>query len=420
MDFETVKKVIYTNTISYFDNLSECKGLGVYFKNTEKVEGIAKTLSNSIDLPHQEIKRTFFKLGSEHYENSIPFYIFIDLINEIEKNVIGELGKDDSLDKNSLDKVSNYFELVRNSVSYGYLQKMIKSDKDIIRKELRSVKDKNSELRPFLRDYLIWINKVTEDIKKLRSCDIKNNVQWKNTFKNIDEKDYVGSLLSDDEIETIKDVHRKLINISFSIYYAIDKKKFTLLTSNYMELIKLVGKLISLATVNVAVRSLEGINIDYLTGLLNRKAMDFILNSQYQIAKLTGKPLSIVMLDLDDFKEINDTYGHLVGDCVLQNFAKELQENLRKSDFIFRYGGEEFLILMPFTEKRDACKVIRKLLEKISEEYICCGEDIFINLTFSAGIEDISSKHESIIDIIKLADKKMYLAKTTGKNKVVC
>lgn len=93
---------------------------------------------------------------------------------------------------------------------------------------------------------------------------------------------------------------------------------------------------------NIAARSLEGINIDHLTGLLNRKAMDFILNSQYQIAKLTGKPLSIVMLDLDDFKNINDRYGHLVGDCVLQNFAKELQEHLRKSDFIFRYGGEEF------------------------------------------------------------------------------
>lgn len=75
---------------------------------------------------------------------------------------------------------------------------------------------------------------------------------------------------------------------------------------------------------------------------------------------------------------------------------------------------------MPFTEKRDACIVIRNLLEKISDSYICCGEDLYINVTFSAGIEDITSKHESVIDIIKQADQKMYKAKSSGKSKVIC
>jgi len=413
---EKIQKVIFSNTIKYLEGLSGCKGVGLYFKDKNMVEEISNTISRSFNLSSQEIKRKFFLIGGEYYDMSVPYYIFVDMFDHIEKDVIRELTFEGDINEGLLNRINDYFNTVKDAVSFGYLQRMIKSDKDIIRKELRSVKDRNSELRPLVRDYLIWVNKLTEDIKKLRSCDTQSNVQW----KNIDEKEYISSLLNKDEIEAIRDVHNKLINLSSSIYYAIDKRKFTLLTSNYIELIKLVGKLISLATVNIAARSLEGINIDHLTGLLNRKAMDFILNSQYQIAKLTGKPLSIVMLDLDDFKNINDRYGHLVGDCVLQNFAKELQEHLRKSDFIFRYGGEEFLILMPFTEKRDACIVIRNLLEKISDSYICCGEDLYINVTFSAGIEDITSKHESVIDIIKQADQKMYKAKSSGKSKVIC
>ncbi|WP_457622119.1 diguanylate cyclase [Persephonella sp.] len=413
---EKIKKIIFSNTVKYLENLSGCQGVGLYFKDSKMVDKISDLVSRSFDLPSQEIRRKFYIVGEEYYDMSVPYYIFVDMFDNIERSVIQELVSQENTDKDLIEEVSEYFNLVRDSVSFGYLQKMIKSDKDIIRKELRSVKDRNSELRPFLRDYLIWVNKLTEDIKKLRSCDPQSNVQW----RNVEEKDYISSLLNKDEIEAIRDVQNKLINLSSSIYYAIEKRKFTLLTSNYIELIKLVGKLISLATVNIAARSLEGINIDHLTGLLNRKAMDFVLNSQYQIAKLTGKPLSIVMLDLDDFKDINDRYGHLVGDCVLQNFAKELQEHLRKSDFIFRYGGEEFLILMPFTEKKDACGVIRNLLDKISDSYICCGEDLYISVTFSAGIEDITSKHESVIDIIKQADRKMYKAKTSGKSKVVC
>ncbi|WP_456402595.1 GGDEF domain-containing protein [Persephonella sp.] len=417
---DRIVKSIFSNTVKYFEQLKDCKGMNLNFLENLKEEEISELISKSFYKDSQEIKRTFFVVGKDLYKKSVPFNIIIDLIEFIENSTISDFELSDDVSNEIFKSLRDYFENIKNSVSYGYLQEMIKSDKDIIRQELRSVKDGNTELRPFLRDYLIWVNKLTEDIRKLRTCDVQNNKQWKITFKNLDDKEYISSLLNKDEVEILRDVHNRLLSVSSSIYYSIENRKFALLTLNYMELIKLLGKLISLATVNIAARSLEGINIDHLTGLLNRKAMDFILNSQYQIAKLTGKPLSIVMLDIDDFKSINDRYGHVIGDCVLQKFAKELQENLRKSDFIFRYGGEEFLILMPFTEKRDACNVIKNLLEKITDGYICCNEDLYVSLTFSAGIEDISCQHESVIDIIKQADRKMYRAKSSGKSQVVC
>ncbi len=157
---------------------------------------------------------------------------------------------------------------------------------------------------------------------------------------------------------------------------------------------------------------------DSLTGLYNRHYLEEIANKELHKSKRHGYPLSVVMLDLDRFKEINDRYGHGAGDAVLKDFAQILKSNLRESDFLFRYGGEEFLIIMPFTSSKEAKKVLERLKLKISqkESLIIAGERI--SYTFSAGIAELKDQ-QSIYELIAQSDEKLYMAKRYGRDAIV-
>ena len=160
---------------------------------------------------------------------------------------------------------------------------------------------------------------------------------------------------------------------------------------------------------------------DQLTGLYNRRYLASHLSAMYDRAFWTGQPLSVMVLDLDHFKSINDTYGHDAGDTVLQEFAELLKGSVRAIDLACRYGGEEFLVAMPDTDKKYAAIVAERLRERVAEKTILVngGKDE-IQVTVSIGIasteeggeEDTSQK------LIKRADEALYSAKTGGRNRV--
>lgn len=307
---------------------------------------------------------------------------------------------------------------MRNSVAYGYLFSFLQIDKVVIREKLRTVKYSEEELRFYVKEHLVWLNKIIEDIKKLRKeSSVELDVN-KCKFSRLLEDETVLNI-SKKKFNILKDIHEKIHKTAIDIYYSIEERNFINLLFDYINLQKLSAQFLSLLTVKIAVRSVEDANVDPLTGVLNRRPMEFILNNQYQISKISNRPVSIALLDIDDFKKINDSYGHLVGDCVIKQVSSILQKSLRKSDLIFRFGGEEFLIFMPFTEKRDAFKVMEKLRKKIEEKDIICGKNT-IKVTVSVGVEGATlHPNETVNDIIERADKKMLRAKRTGKNKVV-
>ena len=159
---------------------------------------------------------------------------------------------------------------------------------------------------------------------------------------------------------------------------------------------------------------------DPLTELYNRRFLMQKFEEEISRAKREKKALSCLMLDVDHFKNINDTYGHDAGDEVLKRIAACLKENLRGYDAIVRYGGEEFVVLLPNTEKESAVAVGEKIRIKVAEEKIKSGVHT-ISITISIGV--FGSKGESLLEsaeeYISCADKALYLAKNTGRNKVV-
>jgi diguanylate cyclase (GGDEF)-like protein len=164
----------------------------------------------------------------------------------------------------------------------------------------------------------------------------------------------------------------------------------------------------------------EQVRRDPLTGAYNRLQLEDVLQREFEDALRHGRPLSIAFIDLDDFKNINDRYGHQVGDQVLQEFTRCLGGHLRQTDLLARYGGEEFLIVLSDCDATAAVATLERILAEISRTPMSLidGEPLYI--TFSAGLacQGGSDQFASAEDLLKAADEALYGAKRDGRNQV--
>lgn len=158
--------------------------------------------------------------------------------------------------------------------------------------------------------------------------------------------------------------------------------------------------------------------IDNLTGINNNRAVLEILEAELHNADLTNECVSIVLLDIDNFKNVNDKYGHVFGDEVLVKLADTLKNTIRKSDIVGRYGGEEFLVILPNTRVIDAKLFMDRIISNVNE---IKWDDKDYQLMFSAGIFEYHKNHttKDIRSLVDKADQAMYNAKNNGKNRVV-
>lgn len=159
-------------------------------------------------------------------------------------------------------------------------------------------------------------------------------------------------------------------------------------------------------------------NYDHLSGIYNRRAFYQISEKLfYSFQRYKQSPCSVILLDIDRFKPINDTYGHDAGDMVIQHIAELLSNTVRKSDVLARFGGEEFVIFLPETQLHNAviaAEKIRTLIEQSRVEF----QDEQIKYTISAGVSECRLNDHNLDNAIKRADNKLYIAKHSGRNKV--
>lgn len=156
---------------------------------------------------------------------------------------------------------------------------------------------------------------------------------------------------------------------------------------------------------------------DELTGLRNRRNSMKRLNEEFLRAGREGDPLSLIIVDIDHFKKINDSYGHPFGDVVLKHVAATLREMLRSYDIIGRIGGEEFMIISPGLDLEEAAALADRLRLAIAGERVSEG-GILVRVTVSAGVASIITEDDSVQALIKRADMALYRAKQSGRNQV--
>jgi len=156
---------------------------------------------------------------------------------------------------------------------------------------------------------------------------------------------------------------------------------------------------------------------DPLTGIHNRATFDGVIARETDLARRHGSQLSLLLVDADRFKLVNDTYGHLVGDCALKALAQTLAASIRGSDMVFRYGGEEFVLLLSGTPADGARRLAERVRASVEAESIRC-EERTLRLTISLGVARYSGS-ESATELVERADIALYDAKRRGGNVVV-
>ncbi len=174
---------------------------------------------------------------------------------------------------------------------------------------------------------------------------------------------------------------------------------------------------------NVYAEVLKYATLDALTGLNNRRQFETRLNQEIATSRRKNTPLCCMMLDVDYFKKVNDTYGHSAGDCVLKAVSQLITKEIREYDIASRYGGEEFFILLPQTSIGEANFVAQRLRKAVEESKMDISEAkvpgvSFLKVTVSIGVSDFDPE-ESSEDFYQNADKALYDAKNRGRNKVV-
>lgn len=272
----------------------------------------------------------------------------------------------------------------------------------------------------FIADHLIYIFLRTEDNKGFdlvwpKACRDKKILSMLN--KVTAKSKYM--LSDNDKMGIFPLVGEKALLGCVVAYSNVDK-----LNKNEIEYLEQLTNQssITIHRANVYAEVLQHATLDALTGLNNRRQFEMRLKQEVATAQRQHKPLCAMMIDVDFFKNVNDSHGHVVGDLVLKNIASVIKSTLREYDIASRYGGEEFSILLPYTKIEEAFAVAQRLrlavensVIDVSEKDAPCAK---INVTVSIGVYQFK-KDDSPQDLYQNADKALYEAKTHGRNKVV-
>ena len=317
-----------------------------------------------------------------------------------------------------------------------------KYQNDVSKKEL-ALKNLNENLENKVKTRTLELQESSDNFKFLFDNTIEAIGIFQNNicidineagfklFKFKTKEDAIGIKTTDfiapDSIELVK---QKLSNYHNALYEVNALKRdgeiFPVLVKGYTRTVKgeqvrvislfdisgLKDKEIQLQLLNKELTELT--NIDPLTGIYNRRYFYNISKDLIALSKRECRELSLAIIDIDDFKQINDTHGHDIGDEILKLLVEKVAKNIRDSDIIIRFGGEEFIVIFPNTSTKEAVVVIEKIREIVSLEKFMNA----ISFTISIGISKYQENDEGIEPLFKRADLALYRAKRSGKNRI--
>jgi diguanylate cyclase len=369
-----------------------------------------------------EIEQSTKELVYFTIEHDISYlFLYSELVTVVRK-LLGSLVE--KHDFENIEEINNYFTKHENQITTLYLQKFLnqlKSKNEVRLSHIESMPDKKFMIH--YESHIKWIINLILYVQKQEFGDDYPQLnpslcafgKWMNGAS-------TSYLLSTAHFKSIEHLHINLHDLAANVVDYCKRKELRPAT-----LIHLMQKIdyysLEIGNEIAFLNEIEESAKDPLTHLLTRRLFNKIILNKLDIAKATGREFALMMCDLDHFKLINDTYGHGVGDVVLQHFSKILEKSLRKSDYIFRFGGEEFMILLPMTDKEETLSLAQKICDVTASQEVTI-EKVTIRYTVSIGTlaivvgNKVSITQDTIDKYIAQVDEKLYLAKERGRNRV--
>jgi len=377
----------------------------------------------------QELLSIYEEFAKYKMSISIPYTILSNEIFGLKNILLSKITANDHNNNANVVELLHIFREINNSIAYIYLTEYILQLISVNNIRLSSISDLiEISIIEHYESHIIWLTELALCIKNFQKEKFPQQDECKCDFgiwlNNGEAKRFIQN---NSKFKTLNNLHKSLHLFAQKIYLLLsnsneqDYKEYHALIS-YLEKCELISLSIGteLALIdNSMVNKVK--NKDALTEALNRNGLSSIFATQYELSRATDNSFVIAMCDLDFFKNINDTYGHIAGDKMLQLFVQIVKKHIRSSDLIIRYGGEEFVIILSATKKEQCINVLEKIREDFSQSILeFDGQEI--RSTVSIGVIEINPnkeyKNELLNEYLNIADQMLYLAKRNGRNKI--
>lgn len=366
---------------------------------SENLGTAVKSASNEAELSHiaSRLKHLCFQIELQSGDSAEQHELLLRLFDLLLTNIHDLLDNDNWL-RGQIEVVQN---LIAGPIDHRALQEATRSLKDVIYKQ-GVLKNSIAESKTSVK------NMMTAFIDRLSAmADSTDAYQYKMGT-------YSRQLQSAREISEVNELIASILNETKEVQSETLRSR-AMIVAAQKEVSEAEARIKELE--NKLAHMSELVREDQLTGSLNRRGMDDVYEREADRADRRNTPLCIALLDLDNFKKLNDTHGHAAGDEALVHLVRIVKQTLRSIDVVARYGGEEFVIIMPETQLEEAAQAMMRVQRELTKHFFTANDQrLFI--TFSAGVA-LRNPHETQEMTLKRADKAMYEAKQSGKNRVV-
>lgn len=406
----------------FYNKILSSPDMAIFFDDENQIhELIAKQkefLLASIMLNDKELRERYIHLGELHHTLKVPFSDFVAATDFLQQGVVTAIAEDASVPNELFEQTFTFFKFIKAYTAKGYLNLILESDIRDIDTYLSKVNSSGNIDTILATERILWLKNIIFAIQlenRSAAPAIKTPPESIDIIK--------VATRHDENLQSYAlDMTHRIELTARNIFFFIEKKSYGEVLPLYKELMsiyKLTLMLVNVLTVITVDTELESSATDPLTGLRTRRSMTDLINREVTISTAANYPLSFVMVDIDFFKKVNDTYGHVVGDSVLQSVAKLILSCIRTTDHAFRFGGEEFLIVLKGATL-DAAYSQAENIRKEVEDSAFNAENVSFNVTVSAGVVSFLPPYKlTIEEMTDSVDKKLYSAKTSGRNKVV-
>ncbi|NWF67019.1 MAG: diguanylate cyclase [Campylobacterales bacterium] len=413
---EDKSELIFANFYTTIDTNSYMKQ---FFSSQEQLEQTIarqkKLFFEAITKPLKELQFELIEIGKIHYQRFIPFELYISGANYLQTQFLFHAKHDFKLRKD----IRLYFETIRNYGAKGYLNTIFEQDLIFLDELKKKQDDRANSYKELKILHIEWLTKLILAIKsankgKLPELDF-TKCELGCWLEHSDVKDVVTSK---ENYQKIYDMHKRVHIVEQNIFFFVENKKYVDLLNAYSFIFKLSFSLSNMLTFYMVEKREHELITDELTTLYTRRKLKEVLQNGFHCNN-NNITIGLLLIDIDNFKQINDTFGHDIGDIVLKEIAESIKNSVRNMDMVFRYGGEEFLVLLPVSKLENIKKIAEKIRKNIEQNKIVINSKT-LTVTVSIGTSSCDNIDEQTFNnIIKHADENLYIAKRNGKNQVV-